>query len=112
MKRGQLWWADLTDPAGSEPGFRRPVLIVQADSYNQSKLGTVVVASVTSNLRLRTMPGNLMIPALGSGLPRPSVANITQLSALDKRNLTEPIGELQPDLLPLLDNGLRLVLDL
>lgn len=112
MTRGEIWWADLPEPRGSEPAFRRPVLIIQANSFNQSAIQTVIVAVFTGNLRLAEAPGNLLIPARISGLPRDSVVNVSQLLTLDRRFLTEQVGELPSRLLADVDAGLRLVLEL
>lgn len=112
VKRGEIWWADLPDPRGSEPGFRRPALIIQADSFNHSGIQTVIVAVLTGNLRLAEAPGNVLIPARISGLPRDSVVNVSQLLALDRSFLTEHAGKLHGRLLADVNAGLRLVLDL
>ena len=112
MKRGEIWWASLPEPAGAEPGFRRPVVIVQADEFNQSRIGTVIVVVLTSNLRLAEAPGNLLLTARSTGLPKNSVANVSQLITIDKAFLTERVGKLSPSLVNELEAGLRLVLDL
>ncbi|HEY2115504.1 MAG TPA: type II toxin-antitoxin system PemK/MazF family toxin, partial [Candidatus Angelobacter sp.] len=79
MTRGEIWWADLPNLRGSEPGFRRPVLVIQANSFNQSEIRTVIVAVLTGNLRLAEAPGNVLLPARISGLPRDSAVNVSQL---------------------------------
>jgi mRNA interferase MazF len=112
VKRGEIWWADLPEPSGSEPGFRRPFLIIQADSFNRSGINTVIVAALTSNLRLAEAPGNILLPARISGLPRDSVVNISQVVTLDRTFLTEEIGKVSGRLLAEIENGLRLVLSL
>jgi len=112
MKRGEIWWASLPEPAGAEPGYRRPVVIVQADAFNQSRIGTVMVVVLTSSLRLAEAPGNLLLPATATGLPKPSLANVSQVVTLDKAFLTERVGRLSPALLNELEAGLRLVLNL
>ena len=112
MTRGEIWWADLPEPRGSEPGFRRPVLIIQANSFNQSGIRTVIVAVLTGNVRLAEAPGNLLIPARVSGLPRDSVVNVSQLVTLDRTFVTEQVGRLPATLLAEVDAGVRLVLDL
>jgi mRNA interferase MazF len=112
VERGQIWWADLGDPAGSQPGFRRPVLIVQNDAFNRSRLRTVVAVVLTSNLRLVEAPGNVLIPAKIAGLPKDSVANVSQVVTLDRDFLTEPAGRIRGRALKDVDSGLRLVLDL
>lgn len=112
MQRGEVWWADLPEPRRSEPGDRRPVLVVQADSFNRSRIQTVIVAVITSNLDLADVPGNVLLPARSAGLPRDSVANVSQLLTLDRRFLTEHAGTLPPRLQGFVDEGLRLVLGL
>lgn len=110
MKRGELWWASLGDPAGSGPGYRRPVVVVSADEFNRSAIRTVIVAVVTSNLRLGDAPGNFLLSQRSSPLDRDSVINVSQLLTLDKGHLTERIGALQGGQLRQLNEGLRLVL--
>ena len=112
VERGQIWWADLGEPSGSEPGFRRPVLIVQSDAFNRSRLRTVLAVVLTSNVRLVDAPGNVLIPAKTAGLPKNSVANVSQVITVDRDFLTEPAGRLRGELLKDIENGLRLVLGL
>jgi mRNA interferase MazF len=112
VARGQLWWAELSNPIGSEPGFTRPVLIIQAESFNRSKLATVVVMAINSNLRLVDAPGNVMLPKDKSGLPKDSVANVSQLSTVDRHTLKEPIASLDRITMQQIDEGLTLVLGL
>jgi mRNA interferase MazF len=112
VTRGEIWWADLPEPRGSEPGFRRPVLIIQADSFNRSGIRTVIVAVITSNLRLVDAPGNVLLPALVTGLPRDSVVNVSQLLTLDRSFLTELVDKLSGRLLGDVETGLRLILTL
>lgn len=88
-RRGEIWWSELPDPAASEPGYRRPVLIVQSDDFNLSRIRTVVAAALTTNLRLAEAPGNLLLTAEDTGLPRDSVVNVSQIVTLDKTFLTE-----------------------
>ena len=94
IRRGELWWASLPEPVGSEPGYRRPVLVLQADSFNASRIATAIAVVVTSNLALQRAPGNILIPRNLSGLPKDSVANVSQLVTVDKSFLTERIGQL------------------
>ncbi|MGH8649175.1 MAG: type II toxin-antitoxin system PemK/MazF family toxin [Burkholderiales bacterium] len=110
MRRGEIWWASLPEPSGSGPGFRRPLLIVSANSFNESRINTVVAAAITSNLRLADAPGNVRLPARGTGLTKPSVVNVSQIITVDKSFLTERAGRLNPQLLAEIDDGLRLVL--
>ena len=112
VERGAIWWADLAEPRGSEPGFDRPVLIVQADAFNRSRIQTVLAVVLTSNLRLVAAPGNVLIPAKASGLPKDSVANVSQVITIDRDYLREGVGKLEPKLLRQVDDGLRLVLSL
>lgn len=110
LQRGEIWWAHLPEPRGSEPGFLRPVLIVQADAFNQSRLRTVIIAAITSNLALASAPGNVLLPRRASGLSKESVVNISQLVALDRGYLTEHVGKIPPRIQASVDAGLRLVL--
>lgn len=110
--RGDIWWADLPESRGSEPGFRRPIVIIQANSFNQSRIQTVIVAVISSNLRLADAPGNVLLPARASGLPKDSVVNVSQMLTLDRSFLTDSVGKLTGRLLAEIDAGLRLVLHL
>jgi len=112
VRRGEIWWGSLPDPSGSGPGFRRPLLIVSANSFNDSRIGTVVAAVITSNLRLADAPGNVRLPVKGTGLTKVSVANVSQIITVDKSFLTQRIGRLPPRLLAEVDDGLRLVLSI
>jgi mRNA interferase MazF len=112
IERGQIWWADLGEPPGSEPGFRRPILVVQSDAFNRSRLRTVVAVVLTSNLRLVEAPGNVLVPAKTSGLPKDSVVNVSQIITVDRDFLSEPAGRIRGPLLKDVENGLRLVLAL
>lgn len=112
VQRREVWWADLDEPRGSEPGFRRPVLIVQADAFNRSRLRTIVCVVLTSNTRLLDAPGNVLVRQDESGLPRESVANVTQVVTLDQDYLSEKTGRITPRTMAKVDAGLRLVLDL
>lgn len=112
VERGAVWWADLPDPHGSEPGFRRPVLIVSAEAFNRSRLQTVLAVALTTNLSLVAAPGNVLIPGKAAGLSRDSVANVTQIITLDRDFLCEPAAKLPPKLLHQVDSGLRLALGL
>jgi mRNA interferase MazF len=112
VQRGEIWWAELPDPSGSEPGFRRPVVIIQANALNRSRAQTVVVATITSTLRLRAFPGNVYLSPRDSGLDRPSVVNASQLLTLDRGRLLGHVGNLPGVKMRDLDEGLRLVLAL
>jgi mRNA interferase MazF len=112
VSRGELWWVDFGEPDGSAPGYRRPAVVVSSDRFNLSRLATVVVAAVTSNLRLAQAPGNVALTAAGSGLPKDSVVNVSQLLTVDRRLLDEQAGVLSPAQVRAVDDGLRLVLSL
>ena len=112
IERGTIWWADLREPRGSEPGFRRPVLIVQADAFNRSRIQTLITVVLSSNLRLLDAPGNVLVPATLSGLPKDSVANVSQVVTLDRGDLQENAGRLDSPTLRQVEAGLRLVLHL
>lgn len=110
MYRGEIWWAQLPDPVGSEPGYRRPVLIVQDDTFTQSRIRTVIVVIITSNVELANAPGNVLLPSDATGLSRDSVVNVSQVLTVDKAFLTERIGSLPVSLQEEVDDGLRVVL--
>lgn len=112
MNRGEIWWARLPEPFGSEPGFHRPVVIIQSDRFNRSQIGTVIAAAVTRNLRLRVAPGNVYLPRRTGGLDHESVVNVSQLVTLDRRRLSRLMGQLPPAKLSELEDGLRLALAL
>jgi len=112
IERGEIWWAELGETGGSEPGFRRPVLVVQADAFNRSRLRTIIAVVLTSNLRLLDAPGNVLIPAAASGLPKDSVANVSQVITIDRDFLSDQAGRVRGRLLRDVDSGLRLVLSL
>lgn len=110
MQRGEIWWAALGEPFGSEPGFRRPVLIVQDDAFNRSRIQTVIVIAITTNVELAKAPGNVLLPTKVTSLPRFAVANVSQLITIDKSFLSERVGSLPLDVLEQVDAGLRLIL--
>lgn len=112
IQRGEIWWADLGEPRGSEPGFRRPVLIVQADAFNRSRIATTIAVTLTSNVALAGAPGNVLVSRRASGLPRDSVANVSQVVTVDRDVLTERAGTVSPEVMAAVDGGLRLVLAL
>jgi mRNA interferase MazF len=112
MERGDIWWANLPDPVGSNPGYRRPVLIVQSNSFNHSRINIVVVAAITSNLELAKAPGNVFLYIRSSGLPKDSVVNVSQILTLDKTLLTEYVHTLSVKKIQQVERGLRLVLEL
>ena len=110
VNRGEIWWVDLASPAGSEPGFTRPVLVVQSNAFNRSRIGTVVAVALNSNVRLAAAPGNVLLSPRKSGLPKESVANVSQIITLDKQFLREKAGELSQKTMQIIDEGIRLVL--
>jgi len=112
MRRGEIWWAELPAPVGAEPGYRRPLLIVQSDDFNRSSLQTVIGIALTTNLRLANAPGNMLLPAAESGLPKDSVVNVSQILTTDKGLLTTRAGALNDRTMLLVEDGLRLVLGL
>jgi mRNA interferase MazF len=112
VRRGEVWWADLPDPLGSAPGYRRPVVIIQSDAFNRSRIASVIVAAITANPRIKSAPGNLFLPRQVIGLSRDSVINVSQLITVDKQLLSDCMGRLPPARLRELDEGLRLVLAL
>ena len=112
IQRGEIWWSDLPEPRRSEPGYRRPVLVVQADFFNRSRIHTAIVAAISINLELADAPGNVLLPARSAGLSRDSVVNVSQLLTLDRSFLTEHAGTLTPRLQRSVDEGLRTVLQL
>ena len=112
MRRGELWWASLSNPLGSAPGFRRPVLVIQCDPFNESRISTVVVAAVTSNLRLAKAPGNVLLDSSESNLPKYSVVNVSQILTIDKSFLVQRVSLLADQVMARVDAGVRLVLAL
>jgi mRNA interferase MazF len=110
IAQGEVWWADLPDPVGSGPGFRRPVVVVQGEALNRSRLATAVCVPLTSNLGWAEAPGNVRLPARTTGLPRDSVANVSQLVTLDRTLLTERAGQVSRKQLELVLGGIDLVL--
>jgi len=110
VAQGETWWANLPDPAGSGPGFRRPVVVVQGDALNRSRLATVVCVPLTSNLTWADAPGNVLLPSKLTGLPKDSVANASQIVALDRQCLSERVGKLASRKLALVISGIDVVL--
>ncbi len=111
-RRGEVWWAALGRPVGSEPGYRRPVLVLQCDDFNESPIQTVVVVTITSNTRLAMAPGNVLCRKRDGGLTKPSVVNVSQVATIDKARLLERVGALPGRVLAKVEDGLRLVLGL
>jgi mRNA interferase MazF len=112
IARGEVWWADLDEPVGSAPGYRRPVLVVQEDGFNRSRISTIIVVVLTSNMQRLDAPGNVLVPAAVSGLPRDSVANVSHLMTVDRGCLAKKSGRLPARMLAQVNDGLRLILNL
>jgi mRNA interferase MazF len=112
MNRGEIWWVALPTPQGSEPGYDRPILVVQNDEFNRSNINTVIGMSITSNLSLAAAPGNVLLRSSVSGLQKDSVANVSQIVTVDKRFLTELVGKVDRRTMQCIDDGLRMVLAL
>ncbi len=112
MRRGEIWWASLPEPKGSEPGYSRPVVIIQADPFTLSRIRTVIVVMITRNLALADAPGNVLLSRKSTRLPHDSVANVSQVFTIDKSFLTEKVSNLPKALLQKVEAGLRLVLSL
>ena len=110
ISQGDIWWADLSEPIGSAPGFRRPVVVVQGDPLNSSKIVTVVCIPLTSNMQWEDAPGNVCLPSNLTGLPTVSVANVSQIVTLDRRTLTERVGKLHGRKVKLVLSGIDIVL--
>lgn len=112
MKRGEVWWADLPEPLASEPGFRRPVLILQSDEFNHSRIKTIVAVAITSNTKLAAAPGNVTLPKRSANLGRESVVNVSQIVTLDKSFFSKRVGKLPALKFREVEEGIRLVLAL
>lgn len=112
VQRGEIWWAELPEPEASEPGYRRPVLVVQSDDFNASRIRTVIAAALSTNLRLSEAPGNVAISAESTGLSRDSVVNVSQLLILDRSFLVERAGQVEYRLMLQVEEGIRLALAL
>ena len=110
ITQGDIWWADLAEPTGSAPGHRRPVVIVQSDALNRSSIATVVCVPLTSNLKWAQAPGNVLLPAKSTSLPKDSVTNVSQIITLDKSAITERAGKLPAKNLQLILTGIDIIL--
>jgi mRNA interferase MazF len=110
IKRGEIWWAELPEPAGSGPGYKRPLIIVQSNDFNNSNINTIIAAVITTNIHLADAPGNVLLSEKKSKLPKKSVVNISQLITVDKSFLTEKVHTLSNKVMEQIDNGIRLVL--
>ena len=112
IRRGEIWWASLPRPKGSEPGYRRPVLVLQIDEFNRSRIETVIAVAITSNMRLADAPGNVLLPKKECRLETASVANVSQVVTVNKSLLTKRISTIPDSLLLQIESGLRLILGL
>jgi mRNA interferase MazF len=112
IKRGEIWWAALPEPAGSGPGYKRPVLILQSDEFNKSKINTIIAAVITSNIQLAAAPGNVLLTPKESKLPKKSVVNVSQIITIDKSFLSEKVHTLSNEIIAQVDEGLKIVLKL
>ena len=112
IQRGEIWWASLSVPRGSESGYRRPVLVLQQDDFNRSRIATVIAVILTTNLRLQAAPGNVLLTTRDTGLPKDSVANVSQVVTLDKSVLTVRVATVSAAKLKQIETGVRLVLGL
>lgn len=110
ISHGDIWWADLSEPTGSEPGFRRPVIVVQGDSLNRSRIATVICVPLTSNLHWADAPGNVFLPSSLTGLPKDLVAIVSQIITIDRQSLTEPICKLSANKTELILSGIDIAL--
>jgi mRNA interferase MazF len=110
VSQGEVWWADLGEPRGSKPGFRRPVLVIQGDPLNRSRIATAVCVVLTSNVKWASAPGNVLLSETATGLPKESVANVSQIVTLDKSELTVRVGKLPKAKLELVLSGVDVVL--
>lgn len=112
IKRGEIWWAELPQPTASEPGYKRPLIVIQSNDFNSSNIGTIIAAIITSNMRLAAAPGNILLPAEKSKLSKQSVVNVSQLITVDKSFFTEKVHTLSSKIMEQIDDGIRLVLKL
>lgn len=112
ISRGEVWWADLGVPRGSSPGYERPVVVIQSDTFNKTNIDSIAVAIITTSLRLAPMPGNVLLERGTGGVREDSVVNVTQLFTIDRSDLLEYWGKIPRDGIELIDQGLRLVLSL
>jgi len=112
IHRGEIWWAELQEPSGSGPGYKRPLVIVQSNDFNKSLINTIIAVVLTTNIRLADSPGNVILSKKTTGLPKDSVANVSQVVTIDRYFLVDRSGNLPAGTMKLIDDGLRLVLSL
>ncbi|MEK7277354.1 MAG: type II toxin-antitoxin system PemK/MazF family toxin [Chloroflexota bacterium] len=110
VEQGDIWWVDLPEPVGSEPGYHRPAIVVQCDDFNRSLIRTVVCVMVTSNLNTAQADGNVFLPSSETGLPKDSVANVSQVATVDRSSLVEYVGQLSEKNLEEILNGVEIVI--
>ena len=112
IKRGEIWWVELPEPLGSGPGYKRPLVIIQSNEFNKSKINTIIAAVITSNTHLAAAPGNVLLSSKKSKLPKESVINVSQIITIDKSFLTERVHTLSNRVMTQVDEGVKLVLKL
>ena len=112
IKRGEIWWAELPEPTASEPGYKRPLIVIQSNDFNSSNINTIIAVIITFNIFLAAAPGNILLPATKSKLPKKSVVNVSRLITVDKSFFTEKVHTLSSRLMEQIDDGIRLVLKL
>ncbi len=110
ISRGDIWWADLSEPSGSEPGYRRPIVVIQGDSINRSRISTVICVPLTSNMQWSDAPGNVSLSSNLTGLPKDSVANVSQIITIDRKSFTDLVGKLSTAKTELILSGIDIVL--
>lgn len=110
IRRGETWWADLLEPVGSSPGFRRPVVVVQGDAMNRSRIATAICVPLTSNLDWADAPGNVLLTREMTGLSKDSVANVSQIVTVDRKTLVEQVGKIPEAKMDLILRGIDIVL--
>ncbi len=112
IQRGEIWWATLPEPTGSEPGYRRPLIVIQSNDFNNSCIRTVIAVIITSNVNLASAPGNVLLPKKKSKLAKKSIVNVSQLITVDKSFFTEKVHTVDSKIMAEIDDGIRLVLKL
>ena len=112
IQRGEIWWAELSKPAGSVPGYKRPLVIIQSDDFNKSRIDTVIAVVLTTNIKLADSPGNVLLPKKITKLSKDSIANVSQVITIDRYFLSDRVGSLPASTMKRIDDGLRLILSL
>ena len=112
IQRGEIWWAELQEPTGSGPGYKRPLVVIQSDDFNKSRINTIIAVVLTTNINLADSPGNVLLPQKMTGLPKDSVTNVSRIITVDRYYLSHRIGILPAGTMRRIDDGLRLVLSL